>query len=300
MTSICKLDPINLSESTTIDNPVEHRRIFNLKNCELNIFETFHKCDNVVLSHDGLVISSMMRGKKLMTVSRSEKFDFLPGESVIVPEEVTMKVDFPEADEKHPVQCATLSLNWDMVGKNLEFLNDHYPNTAAPFEWKLNFEHYHFVNNKELASSLNKLISISMEESEAKDALADLSLKFLLLRIIQTQNLATLNHKKSISGNFAPAIQYIHENLTEKISIEKLTKLVCMSKTMFFNAFKDQYGITPLDYIIKERITRAKNILADHNISITEACYMSGFNNVNYFIRIFKRLEGITPRNFRG
>src|SRR6187402_824887 len=139
MTNICELDPINLSDSTKLDNLVEHRRVFNLKDCELNIFETFHKCDNVVLSHNGLVVSSMMRGKKLMTVSRSEKFDFLPGESVIVPEDVKMKVDFPEADENHPVQCATLSLKWDMVNKNLEFLNENYPNSASPFEWKLNF-----------------------------------------------------------------------------------------------------------------------------------------------------------------
>ena len=300
MNQLFELDLINLSDSTQLDNLVEHRRVFNLKDCELNIFETFHKCSNVVLSHNGLVVSSMMRGKKRMTVSRSEKFDFLPGESVIVPEEVTMKVDFPEADEKHPVQCATLSLDWDMVNKNLNFLNETYTNVAAPFEWKLNFEHYHFINNKELASSMNKLISISMEDDPAKDALADLSLKVLLLRIIQTQNLTSITHQKAITGNFAPAIQYISEHLTEKISIDKLTKLACMSKSMFFNTFKEQYGITPLDYIIKERITRAKNILADHNISITEACYMSGFNNVNYFIRIFKRLEGITPRNYRG
>lgn len=299
MNALCTLNPINLSDSSTLDTLVEHRRVFTLQHCELNIFETFHRCHDVKLSYEGLVISSMMRGRKVMTLSGTEEFDFLPGESVILPEGVSMKVDFPEADEKHPVQCATLALNWDMVNRNLAFLNENYPNTDSPFEWKLNFSRYHFMNNKELASSINKLISISMEDNAAKDALADLSLKFLLLRIIQTQNLATIMEGKlQDDQRFAPALQYIKEHLTEKISIEELAKQACMSKSVFFQAFKEQFGIPPLEYILRKRITYATKIMADKTLSITEVCYQAGFNNLNYFIRLFKRLEGVTPKAY--
>ena len=300
MEHICKLAPINLSDSTQLDTLVEHRRVFNLKHCELNIFETYHQCSDVVLSYDGLVVSSMMRGRKIMSVSDSEEFDFLPGESVILPEGVSMKVDFPEADMKHPVQCATLSLDWNMVNNNLDFLNAQYPNTEAPFEWKLNFERYHFFNNKELAGSISKLISISMEDNMAKDALADLSLKFLLLRIIQTQNLESINEPQPKDHRFMPALQYIHQHLTEKISIDTLAGQVCMSKSSFFQAFKDTFHISPLEYIIRQRIELAKRIMADSTLTITEVCYQSGFNNLNYFIKLFKRLEGVTPKMYRA
>ena len=148
-----------------------------------------------------------------MSLSSETAFDFLPGETIILPEGVSMKVDFPEADEKHPVQCITLVLEWDMVYRTLNFLNENYPNKEPPFEWKLNFSQYHFRNNRELAQSLNRLTSISMEDNIAKDALADLSLKILLLRVIQTQNLAVpapvQNHR------FAPVIHYIKRNLSE-------------------------------------------------------------------------------------
>src|SRR4051812_4272798 len=227
MDNVCRLAEINLSDSTTLDTLVEHRRVFNLKHCELNIFETFHRCSGVALSYNGLVVSSMMRGKKIMSLSDNEQFDFLPGESVILPEGVTMKVDFPEADMRHPVQCATLALDWDMVNKNLAFLNENYPNASAPFEWKLNFSRYHFHNNRELSGSINKLISISMENNVAKDALADLSLKFLLLRIIQTQNLAGMNEVALPDNRFTPVIQYIKEHLTGKITIDVLSRISC-------------------------------------------------------------------------
>lgn len=296
MAQIHHLLPINLSDVTTLDSLVEHRRAFNLRDCQLNIFETYHQTKDVALSYDGLVVSSMIRGRKTMSISGSDQFDFVPGQSIILPEGVSMNVGFPEADMSHPVQCATLALNWDMVNKNLEFLNTHYPNPALPDGWQLNFSRYHFQNNKELASSINRLINISMEDDPAKDALADLSLKFLLLRIIQTQHLTLAQ-----TGNpgpelhFAPVLEYIHKNLARKITVDQLAQVAGMSKTRFFRSFKSHFGETPVEFIVRERIKRVKQLLADPGMTVTAACYEAGFNNVNYFIRRFKRLEGITP-----
>lgn len=299
MDKTCHIAPINLSDCTQLDSLVEHRRVFNLKHCELNIFETFHRCHDVALSYNGLVVSSMMRGKKIMSLAGTQEFDFLPGESVILPEGISMKVDFPEADARHPVQCATLALDWDMVNKNIAFLNEQYPNLEAPFEWQLNFSKYHFVNNRELASSINKLIGISMENNTAKDALADLSLKFLLLRIIQTQNLVLIADTSLREHRFTSLVRYIKEHLTENMSIDTLARESFMSKSAFFRAFKETFGVPPLEYILRERIQQAKKLMADPTISITEVCYQSGFNNLNYFIKLFKRLEQLTPTEFR-
>jgi len=288
--------PINLSDVTKLDSLVEHRRSFNLNDCQLNIFETYHQTKDVALSYNGLVVSSMIRGKKTMSISGSDRFDFVPGQSVILPEGVSMKVDFPEADMQHPVQCATLALDWDMVNKNLDFLNTHYPNPALPDGWQLNFCRYHFQNNKELASSINRLISISMEDDPAKDALADLALKSLLLRIIQTQHLALVQRNDpGTELHFAPVLEYIRSNLAAKISVDALARVGGMSKTLFFRSFKSHFGETPVEFIVRERIKRVKQLLADPQMTVTAACYQAGFNNVNYFIRRFKRLEGITP-----
>ncbi len=292
--------PINLSDVSKLDTLVEHKRVFNLKECQLSIFETYHACENVFLSYEGLVVSSMMLGKKAMSIDGSDRFNFVPGESVIIPEGVSMKVDFPEADMSHPVQCATLALNWDMVNKNIDYLNATYPNTDAPFLWELNFNQYHFRNNRELAGSVNKLISISMEENAAKDALADLSLKVLLLRIIQTQNISLAeNNSNKLGDRLAAVINFIKQHLSQKITVEKLAQIACMSKPLFYRNFKERFGISPIEFVLQQRINLAKELLKNPLLSITDVCYQCGFNNLNYFSKQFKRIEGTTPTIWR-
>ncbi len=292
--------PINLSDVSKLDTLVEHKRVFNLKECQLSIFETYHACENVFLSYEGLVVSSMMLGKKKMSINDSERFSFVPGESVIIPEGVSMKVDFPEADLSHPVQCATLALNWDMVNKNIDYLNNSYANTDAPFLWELNFNRYHFQNNRELAGSVNKLISISMEDNAAKDALADLSLKVLLLRIIQTQNISLAeNNSNKLGDRLATVINFIKQHLSQKITVEKLAQIACMSKPLFYRNFKERFGISPIEFVLQQRINLAKELLKNPLLSITDVCYQCGFNNLNYFSKQFKRIEGASPTVWR-
>ncbi len=294
------LQGINLSDTRELDSLVEHRRVFTLNHCELNIFETYRQCSDVVLSYDGLVITSMLRGKKVMYLSENPGFDFLPGETVILPEGVSMKVDFPDADERHPVQCATIALDWAVVTGMLNFLNETYPRRADDSgEWKLNFNQYHFYNNRELANVMNKLISISMEDDLAKDALADLTLKSLLIRVIQTQNMALAEDGLPMNNRFATVVDYIREHLTEKIGIDTLCRKACMSKSGFFRSFKATFGLSPMEFVIRERINLAKRLLVNPAATVSDVCYQAGFNNLYYFSRLFKMLEGVTPTTYR-
>ena len=64
---------------------------------------------------------------------------------------------------------------------------------------------------------------------------------------------------------------------------------------MFFKWFREQFGITPLEYINRERLKLAKQLLADKKNSISSVSLQCGFNDVNYFVRLFKKAEGITP-----
>lgn len=301
MPNTCHLLPVDLAIPPALEAGVEHRRVFDVRDCRLSIYETFHPCPDVVLSSPGLVVSSMMRGRKQLEEDGGPRFDFVPGESVIIPAGVSMKVEFPEADVHHPVQCATLAMDRAVVDRNLDFLNEHYPNSAEPYTWRLDFSHYHFPNNRELAASINRLISVSMEDDPAKDALADLSLKFLLLRIIQTQNLRVLEQPLGLSEHrFAPVVEHVRKYLHRAIEVDELARVAGMSRSVFFRAFKAYSGSSPLEFVLQERIQRAKQLLADPSLSVSEAGYRTGFNNMNYFIRQFKRIEGLTPKAFKA
>jgi len=64
--------------------------------------------------------------------------------------------------------------------------------------------------------------------------------------------------------------------------------------------FKEQMGITIIDYVTSVRIERAKHLLLATDQSCTEICFEVGYNNQSYFTRTFKALVGMTPRQFKN
>lgn len=91
------------------------------------------------------------------------------------------------------------------------------------------------------------------------------------------------------------AAPYIRDHIHEKIDINKLSEKACMSRANFFCKFKEEFGYSPAEYILKERIRLAKEYLRHPSNSITQVCYMAGYQNLNYFIRAFKKETGTTP-----
>jgi AraC family transcriptional regulator of arabinose operon len=301
MTNRNLVSPLSLSNQKEIRTLVENRKAYTLNHCELNVFETYERSELVPLTFSDLVITSMLRGKKVMHLFDQPGFDYLPGESVIVPPNITMTIDFPEASANQPSQCTALAINQQEIMNTLDFLNENYPREDGN-TWKLNYNQFHFFNNYELAQLINKLIRISTGDALTKDVLANLTLKELLIRIMQMQNLHEVSdnmHELSTGSRFAYVLDYIRVHLTEKLNINALSQMAFMSKPSFFRAFKYELGISPVDYIIKERIQFAKQLMNNPYNSISEACFKAGFNNLNYFSRAFKKIEGITPSGYK-
>jgi AraC family transcriptional regulator len=95
-------------------------------------------------------------------------------------------------------------------------------------------------------------------------------------------------------------LDYIANSLEENISLSQLAAIAGMSPHYFSELFKQSTGRTPHNYVVRERIERAKQRLRDPKCSIVEAGLDAGFQNSSHFARIFRRLEGITPSRFRG
>jgi len=281
---------------------VESRSVYTMQNCELNVFETRQHSENVKLVFNDMVLTTMIRGKKVMHLFGSEHFDYLPGESVIVPDNEEMLIDFPEADLDNPTQCIALAVDANMLKDTLLLLNEKYPKIEKQDSWNIDISCFHLQNSMEVTSTINRLVNISTENIAAKDVLVDFTLKELLIRLMQTQarTLILDSYNNNVANNrFAAAVQYIKAHISEEITIDKLSNLCCMSKPNFFRCFKREFGISPVDFILHERIKMAKSMLKDQNVSIGEACYAVGINNLSYFFKLFKRIEGKTPNEFR-
>jgi len=93
---------------------------------------------------------------------------------------------------------------------------------------------------------------------------------------------------------------YVRENLAEAISIEALAERVDLSPFHFSRVFKQATGMTPLQFVTRERIARAQQLIRETSRSLIEIALEVGYTSPSHFAQIFRRVTGVTPTEFRG
>jgi AraC family transcriptional regulator len=94
-------------------------------------------------------------------------------------------------------------------------------------------------------------------------------------------------------------IEFLESRLTDKTSVSELAALVDLSRFHFIRAFKKTVGMPPHQYLVHRRVERAKELLSDQRLSVTEIAEKSGFNSTTQLTRSFRRIVGTTPSSFR-
>lgn len=93
--------------------------------------------------------------------------------------------------------------------------------------------------------------------------------------------------------------EYIRNNLSLDLSLSELAACAALSPYHFARLFKQSTGMAPHRYVIYQRVEYAKELLKQRELSITEVALVSGFAHQGHLSRHFKRLTGLTPKNFR-
>ncbi len=93
-------------------------------------------------------------------------------------------------------------------------------------------------------------------------------------------------------------IDYIDTHLHQDISILDLAKLINMSESHFSRSFKQSVGIAPYQYLIQQRIEKAKKLLQRREISIADIALNCGFANQTHLTKVFRQVTGVTPKTY--
>jgi AraC-type DNA-binding domain-containing proteins len=95
------------------------------------------------------------------------------------------------------------------------------------------------------------------------------------------------------------SINFIHNNFERDISLGNIARFVFLSPSYFTRAFKDETGMSPISYLLKIRIDRARELLADTSLKISDIALSVGFSNQQRFNEMFKKYTKMTPLQYR-
>jgi AraC family transcriptional regulator len=93
---------------------------------------------------------------------------------------------------------------------------------------------------------------------------------------------------------------HVREHLTEEISVDGLAELVELSPFHFSRVFKQTTGVSPLQFVTRERVTRAQQLMRETSRSIIDVALEVGYTSPSHFAKVFRRVTGMAPNEFRS
>lgn len=125
----------------------------------------------------------------------------------------------------------------------------------------------------------------------------------LILHLLKTYTVCG-KPEKSANGGLAgyklrQAKEFIHENLERDLSLAEVAEAVGLSQFHFARSFRHSTGLTPQQYLILQRINRAKELLSRGELPLVEVSIQAGFKNQSHFTTLFRKFTAFTPKEFR-
>lgn len=161
--------------------------------------------------------------------------------------------------------------------------------------WELTSQEYEFI--RRLA------ISVEYDLEEQPDNFWTLRVRHFLKDIL-FMGIADFYHNFREEEIFkdqlvASVVQYCRENLMTKINLSMILKEFSVNKNQLNVAFDNEVGMTCMEYVEKMRINYSKRLLDEQNWSISEISEKVGYDDTNYYSKVFKKHIGMTPSEYR-
>lgn len=201
----------------------------------------------------------------------------------------------------------TVSAFWEKPLDNLGIFlaPDFVSKTAAENRFSANFDLYdNCTGTDPLVQHIGlALIDEYLNESPEGKLYAESLINTLTLHLIKNYSTArsiSENTNGGLSGYKLRRVQeFINENLDEELSLSDIAEIADLSQFHFSRAFRKSTGFTPQQYLMKQRIERAKILLAKDDLPIVEVGLQTGFKNQSHFTTLFRKYTKLTPKLWR-
>lgn len=205
----------------------------------------------------------------------------------------------PHGTAKHPEEKGTLYWLIVQLPEKEKFLHYDTKESAIFVKELMSIKERHFKGAEVMKKMLDQIFALHDEpQQQPLHKLQTLNLisNFLLTVIEYAQK----NVAREQSDRISEIKNYIHRNIYQSLPIELLAKELYMSDSHFKSWFKKEFGMPPVDYILRTRVEEAKKLLQMTDTeSITTIAFKLNFSSSQYFATVFKKYTGLSPAEFR-
>ena len=197
-----------------------------------------------------------------------------------------------------------IPLEYIVLGVDNLLLNfqESYSLTSNEQQIKL-YEIMNFSKEKDLfLNYFNNLINEIENKEFNYEIICKSILNMLITHIIRSKTslLFIEESREKLNLECIKIKNYIDSHYSQNITLDFLSNLTYMNKFHLVHTFTKQIGLSPINYAINKRIQEAKNLLATTSYSIRDIASIVGFCNSSYFSQMFKKVTGVTPKNYRN
>src|SRR5690625_5175622 len=147
---------------------------------------------------------------------------------------------------------------------------------------------------------LNKLLQEVKDGNDDFEIICQNIIEILVIKLRRAKNILIQNNKpKQINQSVSLVKHYINQNYREQITLDMLAKVENINKYYLAHTFKQDIGISPIEYLNQVRIKEAKTLLETTNYTIAEIARFNGFSSQSFFTQVFKREVDQTPTEYR-
>lgn len=280
------------------DNIIKHKkgylkedfRLFHLKDQKNSEFE-FHY-------HDFNKIIVFLSGKVTYLIE-GKAYNLKPWDILFVS---SSDVHMPVIDANEPYERIVIWVNHN-------FLTEHSNsdgNLLTCFE-KASQDKLNLLRLESEAVRGIKHLLINLEKSCAEKEFGSqilqnalfVQLIVLLTRLMLGNNLNLEAEDIKYDEVIGKVLEYINSNLSEDLSVDKISEVFYMNKYHLMHKFKKQTGYTVHNYILQKRLIKA-NALIKKGMQLTEVCLECGFGDYSNFMRAFKKMFGVSPKKYNN
>lgn len=205
----------------------------------------------------------------------------------------------PHGTARHPEEKGTLYWLIVQIPEKGRFLHYDDEESAVFINELMAIKERHFKGTETMKKMLDQLFALHDESVQLpvhKLQTLNLISAFLLTVIEYSQK----NVSRKQSDRIAEIKHYIHNNIYRNLPVELLAKELCMSDSHFKSWFKKEFGMPPVDYILRARVEEAKELLLLPNgESVTSIAFKLNFSSSQYFATVFKKYTGLSPAEFK-